>query len=76
MAGFVSLKLKYTSKIIGKRESIFLLKQKLLKKSKNTIILNRIVLYWLRISNYGRELEIPKFYKINKIILLNINKDP
>ncbi|MGE6962629.1 MULTISPECIES: hypothetical protein [Bacillus cereus group] len=60
MAGFVSLKLKYTSKIIKKRETIVILKQKLLKKSKNKIILNRIVLYWVRISNYGREFAVSK----------------
>ncbi|HFJ9286644.1 hypothetical protein BK703_04390 [Bacillus thuringiensis serovar silo] len=60
MAGFVSLKLKYTSKIIEKRETIVILKQKLLKKSKNKIILNRIVLYWVRISNYGREFAVSK----------------
>ncbi|UYX53324.1 hypothetical protein M3Y14_03995 [Bacillus thuringiensis] len=76
MAGFVSQKLKYISKIIGKRVAIFILKQQLLKKSKKTIILTWIVLYWVRISNYGRELAISKAYEINKIIVLNINKDP
>nr|WP_241766064.1 hypothetical protein [Bacillus thuringiensis] len=60
MAGFVSLKLKYTSKIIEKWGTIVILKQKLLKKSKNKIILNRIVLYWMRISNYGREFAVSK----------------
>ncbi|OUB74565.1 hypothetical protein BK744_13260 [Bacillus thuringiensis serovar zhaodongensis] len=60
MAGFVSLKLKYTSKTIGECEIIVILKRQLLKKSKKTIILNGIVLYWVRISNYGREFAVSK----------------
>ncbi|MBY0036479.1 hypothetical protein H7U08_07790 [Bacillus cereus] len=60
MAGFVSLKLKYTSKTIGEWEIIVILKKQLLKKSKKTIILNGIVLYWVRISNYGREFAVSK----------------
>ncbi|MEE2016431.1 hypothetical protein P4V63_00210 [Bacillus toyonensis] len=39
MAGFVPLKLKYTSKTMEKWETIVILKEQLLKKSKNTIIL-------------------------------------
>ncbi|MED1637515.1 hypothetical protein P4V01_11190 [Bacillus thuringiensis] len=76
MAGFVSLKLKYTNKTMGEWETIVILEKQLLKKSKKTIILKRIVLYWVRISNYGREFAVSKVYEINKIILLNINRDP
>lgn len=76
MAGFSPLKLKYNSKIIGEWEIIVTLEKQLLKKSKKKIILNIIVLYWVRISNYGRGFAVSKVYEINKIILLNINKDP
>ena len=48
----------------------------IVEKIKKTIILKGIVLYWVRISNYGREFAVLKVYEINKIILLNINKDP
>lgn len=54
MAGFSPLKLKYNSKTIGEWEIIVTLKKQLLKKSKKIIILREIVLYWVRISNYGR----------------------
>ncbi|ADY24122.1 MULTISPECIES: hypothetical protein [Bacillus cereus group] len=76
MAGFVSLKLKYTNKTMEEWETIVILEKQLLKKSKKTIILKGIVLYWVRISNYGREFAVSKVYEINKIILLNINIDP
>ncbi|MCC4033371.1 hypothetical protein [Bacillus thuringiensis] len=76
MAGFSPLKLKYNNKTMGEWETIVILEEQLLKKSKKTIILNGIVLYWVRISNYGREFAVLKVYEINKIILLNINKDP
>lgn len=76
MAGFVSLKLKYTNKTMGEWETIVILEKQLLKKSKKKIILKRIVLYWVRISNYGREFAVSKVYEINKIIVLNINRDP
>ena len=61
---------------MGEWETIVILEEQLLKKSKKTIILKGIVLYWVRISNYGREFAVLKVYEINKIILLNINKDP
>ncbi|WP_258038105.1 hypothetical protein, partial [Bacillus thuringiensis] len=76
MAGFSPLKLKYNNKTMGEWETIVILEEQLLKKSKKTIILKGIVLYWVRISNYGREFAVLKVYEINKIILLNINKDP
>ncbi|MEW4232560.1 hypothetical protein Q0N71_04805 [Bacillus thuringiensis] len=76
MAGFSPLKLKYTNKTMGEWGTIVILEKQLLKKSKKTIILRGIVLYWVRISNYGREFAVSKVYEINKIILLNINKDP
>ena len=76
MAGFVSLKLKYTNKTMEEWETIVILEKQMLKKSKKTIILKGIVLYWVRISNYGREFAVSKVYEINKIILLNINIDP
>ncbi|CCW09319.1 MULTISPECIES: hypothetical protein [Bacillus] len=76
MAGFSPLKLKYNNKTMGEWEIIVILEKQLLKKSKKTIILKGIVLYWVRISNYGREFAVLKVYEINKIILLNINKDP
>ncbi|MEC2449354.1 hypothetical protein P9Z54_20400 [Bacillus cereus] len=76
MAGFVSLKLKYTNKTMEEWETIVILEKQLLKKSKKTIILKGTVLYWVRISNYGREFAVSKVYEINKIILLNINIDP
>ncbi|WP_232362056.1 hypothetical protein, partial [Bacillus thuringiensis] len=76
MAGFSPLKLKYNNKTMGEWETIVILEKQLLKKSKKTIILKGIVLYWVRISNYGREFAVLKVYEINKIILLNINKDP
>ncbi|MCR6855629.1 hypothetical protein P5G86_18825 [Paenibacillus jamilae] len=76
MAGFVSLKLKYTNKTMEEWETIVILEKQLLEKSKKTIILKGIVLYWVRISNYGREFAVSKVYEINKIILLNINIDP
>lgn len=76
MAGFSPLKLKYNNKTMGEWEIIVILEEQLLKKSKKIIILKGIVLYWVRISNYGREFAVLKVYEINKIILLNINKDP
>ncbi|PRT13392.1 hypothetical protein C6352_02090 [Bacillus thuringiensis] len=76
MAGFSPLKLKYNNKTMGEWETIVILEKQLLKKSKKTIILKGIVLYWVRISNYGRKFAVLKVYEINKIILLNINKDP
>ncbi|PGQ86811.1 hypothetical protein, partial [Bacillus cereus] len=60
MAGFVSLKLKYTNKTMEEWETIVILEKQLLKKSKKTIILKGIVLYWVRISNYGREFAVSK----------------
>lgn len=76
MAGFSPLKLKYNNKTMGEWETIVILEKQLLKKSKKIIILKGFVLYWVRISNYGREFAVLKVYEINKIIILNINKDP
>lgn len=66
MAGFSPLKLKYTNKTMGEWETIVILEKQLLKKSKKTIILRGIVLYWVRISNYGREFAVPKVIKLTK----------
>lgn len=66
MAGFSPLKLKYTNKTMGEWETIVILEKQLLKKSKKTIILRGIVLYWVRISNYGREFAVSKVIKLTK----------
>nr|WP_224413627.1 hypothetical protein [Bacillus thuringiensis] len=66
MAGFSPLKLKYTNKTMGEWETIVILEKQLLKKSKKTIILRGIVLYWVRISNYGREFAVSKVMKLTK----------
>lgn len=66
MAGCSPLKLKYTNKTMGEWETIVILEKQLLKKSKKTIILRGIVLYWVRISNYGREFAVSKVIKLTK----------
>ncbi len=51
-------------------------RETIVEKIKKDNYFKGIVLYWVRISNYGREFAVSKVYEINKIILLNINIDP
>ncbi|MCE0553395.1 hypothetical protein LQK80_03740 [Bacillus thuringiensis] len=66
MAGFVSLKLKYTNKTMEEWETIVILEKQLLKKSKKTIILKGLCYIGCVYPIMEENLQFRKFMKLTK----------